>query len=155
MLAGAGICDRLLTASVADRTKFVRLAALNQKVRSPCGRSGRPGSCRRKCDRSRSSVFLDRRRRRCWPSSYRGNQHRGGVTVARTIVQGFAGNAQHTPEPVARKAAAAKASDIARTLPPPYPASTSGRRSSREAERERMSRRIVRFHGFGLCTHCR
>jgi D-serine deaminase-like pyridoxal phosphate-dependent protein len=125
MLAAAGIPNLLLTAPVVDPAKFARLAALNRT--SPLTialdhieqlRAAAEAVAR---DQPPLSIVVD---------TDVGQARTGvisiaeGVALARAIasrpqlrfagIQGFAGNAQHIPEPLARSAAAEKATAMLR-----------------------------------------
>ena len=125
MLVAAGIPNVLLTAPVATPAKFARLAALNR--RSPLTitidhvEQVAAAAAAVACDHPPLSVIVDTDV----------GQGRTGVTdiaegmaLARAIasrpqlrfagIQGFAGNAQHIPEPVARRVAAEKAAGMLR-----------------------------------------
>jgi D-serine deaminase-like pyridoxal phosphate-dependent protein len=125
MFAAVGLPNLLLTAPVADRAKFVRLAALNK--RSPLTitvdhiEQVRAVAEVVASDHPPLAVVVD---------TDVGQARTGvtdiadGVALARAIasfpqlrfagVQGFAGNAQHIPEPFARRAAAEKAATMLR-----------------------------------------
>jgi D-serine deaminase-like pyridoxal phosphate-dependent protein len=120
MLTAAGIPNLLLTAPVVDPAKFARLAALNRT--SPLTialdhiEQVRAAAEAIPLDQPPLSIVVD---------TDVGQARTGvtsiaeGVALARAIashpqlrfagIQGFAGNAQHIPEPLARSAAAEKA----------------------------------------------
>ncbi|WJR80338.1 DSD1 family PLP-dependent enzyme [Bradyrhizobium sp. NP1] len=125
MLVTAGLPDVLLTAPVADPAKFARLAALNR--RSPLKITvDHVEQVRAAAD----VVALDHPPLAVVVDTDVGQGRTGvtdiaeGVALARAIasypqlrfagIQGFAGNAQHIPEPLARRAAAGKAADMLR-----------------------------------------
>ncbi|SDT53791.1 DSD1 family PLP-dependent enzyme [Bradyrhizobium canariense] len=125
MLTAAGIPNLLLTAPVVDPAKFARLAALNRT--SPLTialdhvEQVRAAAEAIALDQPPLSIVVD---------TDVGQARTGvtsvaeGVALARAIashpqlrfagIQGFAGNAQHIPEPLARSAAAEKAAAMLR-----------------------------------------
>ncbi|WP_276571595.1 alanine racemase [Bradyrhizobium sp. dw_78] len=127
MLAAAGLANLLLTAPVVDPAKFARLAALHRKspltiaidhieqVRAAANAvaAGDPPLA--------MVVDTDVGQARTGVTGIA-----EGVALARAIashpqlrfagIQGFAGNAQHIPEPLARRAAAEKAALILRNF---------------------------------------
>jgi D-serine deaminase-like pyridoxal phosphate-dependent protein len=120
MLAAAGIPNLLLTAPVVDSTKFTRLAALNRTSSLTIAvdhvEQVRAAATAIALDQPPVSIVVD---------TDVGQARTGvtsiaeGVALARAIashpqlrfagIQGFAGNAQHIPDPLARSIAAEKA----------------------------------------------
>jgi D-serine deaminase-like pyridoxal phosphate-dependent protein len=125
MLAAAGIPNLLLTAPVVDSTKFTRLAALNRTSSLTIAvdhvEQVRAAAKAIAFDQPPLSIVVD---------TDVGQARTGATSIAERVavareiasqprlpfagIQGFAGNAQQIPEPLARSAAAEKAAEMLR-----------------------------------------